>query len=58
MGDLLEELEMLVGVVGSHVGELGDGGRVGTVGLGLGDVNGEGERGEREREGARDGRMG
>ena len=55
MGDLLEELEMLVGVVGSHVGELGDGGRVGTVGLGLGDVSGEGER---EREGARDGRMG
>lgn len=41
MGDLLEELEMLVGAVGSHVGELGSGGR---IGLGLvKDVNGKGE---------------
>lgn len=44
MGDLLEELEMLVGVVGSHVGELG-----GVVGLGLReDVSGEAEAGEKE----------
>ena len=52
MADLLEELEMLVGVVGSHVGELG------LVGLGLGeDVIGEGDR-EVEKERARGGRMG
>ena len=41
MGDLLEELEMLVGVVGGHVGELG----VAGVGLGLGeDMDEEGDR--------------
>lgn len=41
MGDLLEELEMLVGVVGGHVGELG----VAGVGLGLGEgMNEEGDR--------------
>lgn len=54
MGDLLEELEMLVGVVGGHIGELG-----GVVGLGLReDVNGEGEvvKAE-EREGERGGRV-
>lgn len=57
MGDLLEELEMLVGVVGRHIGELGSGGGVG-LGLGLGedvDVEGDGEV-EKERDGGRGGR--
>ncbi|KAH0826917.1 regulator of Vps4 activity in the MVB pathway-domain-containing protein [Lanmaoa asiatica] len=61
MGDLLEELEMLVGVVGSHVGELGLGGGIG-LGLGEelnGEKEGEGEKGrEREREGGKGRRMG
>lgn len=51
MGDLLEELEMLVGAVGSHVGELG---------LGLGNfVDGEGDvERQREKDSGRGGRMG
>lgn len=55
MGDLLEELEMLVGVVGSHVGELGLG-----VGVGLGEgVDGEAEaEGKGERDSGRGGRIG
>lgn len=58
MGDLMEELEMLVGTVGSHVGELGLGG----AGIGLGlweDVDGAGGDSEAGKGvGGRGGRMG
>lgn len=60
MGDLIEELEMLVGVVGRHMGELGSAGAGPGIGLGLWeDVNGAGDDSDVGKgESGRNGRMG